>query len=98
MMDKNSVNSQSVLTNSLCSCGQMFFDRRNIIGSGTEFDDVWLTSEEAALFLKISSATLRNLTSNGKIPFYKFGRRNRYRLKELHSLLLGKAKGAHHGN
>ena len=54
----------------------------------------WLTSDEAAAFLKISPATLRNLTSTGKIPFYKFGRRNRYNKYELTRMLLSSRKGA----
>lgn len=47
-----------------------------------------LNTEQAAAYLGISSASLRNMTSNGKVPFYKLGRRNRYRLPELRELLL----------
>ncbi|MEY3903769.1 MAG: hypothetical protein RL189_3075 [Pseudomonadota bacterium] len=59
----------------------------------SDFVDEWLTSDEAAAFLKISTATLRNLTSSGKIPFYKFGRRNRYSKRELKNMLLSNRKG-----
>lgn len=54
---------------------------------------IWLDSYEAAKHLKISVPTLRNLTSNGKIPYYKFGRRNRYLLAELNSLIESNKRG-----
>jgi len=43
----------------------------------------WLTSKEAAHFLGLPVRSLFNLTSNGKVPFYKFGRRIRFKLDEL---------------
>ena len=56
-------------------------------------DDEWLTAEEAAGYLKVSLGSLRNDTSNGKIPFYKFGNRVRYSRVELSSLLLYSKRG-----
>ncbi len=53
----------------------------------------WLTSPEAASFLRVSVATLRNLASNGRVPFYKFGRSNRYRMADLVKMLLSNKKG-----
>lgn len=54
----------------------------------------WLTSLEAAEYLGISTRTLMNLTSNGNVPYYKFGRRNRYLKDELRMLLLSQRRGA----
>ncbi|MBF0313359.1 MAG: helix-turn-helix domain-containing protein [Oligoflexia bacterium] len=53
----------------------------------------WITTDEAAKYLGISKRCLLNNTSQGKIPFYKFGRRNRYRLDELRQLLLSQRRG-----
>lgn len=53
----------------------------------------WLTSDEAATYLRISVGNLRNETSNGNIPFYKLGRRNRYLKSELTQLLLSSRRG-----
>lgn len=53
----------------------------------------WLNSQEAADFLRISKKTLMNLTSNGKVPFYKFGTRNRYQKEQLNQLLLQNKRG-----
>lgn len=53
----------------------------------------WMDSKEAASFLRISEQALRNMTSNGRIPFYKLGRRNRYRKDELTDLVLSQRKG-----
>ena len=58
----------------------------------------WLTTEEAARYLKVSIQSLRNLTSNGKVPYYKFESRNRYRLEELRKLLLKNPRGGFYGN
>ena len=56
-------------------------------------DDRWLDSAEAAEFLRIGVPSLRNMTSNGQVIHYKLGRRNRYRLSDLKSLLLKNKRG-----
>lgn len=33
-------------------------------------ENEWLTSEEAARYLRISEPTLRNMTSNRRVPYY----------------------------
>lgn len=58
----------------------------------------WLTSVEASEYLGISIARLMNLTSSGKIPYYKFGRSNRYLLSELKAVLMSQPRGERHGN
>ncbi len=57
----------------------------------------WLTSTEAAHYLKVSIGSLFNMTSNGTIRCYKLGRRNRYRLADLTGLLKPKGCGGQHG-
>lgn len=57
----------------------------------------WITTDEAAAYLKISVGALRNFTSNGKIPYYKFGRRNRYRIGDLRELLSKNKRGGSDG-
>lgn len=58
----------------------------------------WMNSEQAAGYLQISTSQLLNLTSNGRIPHYKFGRLNRYRQRELNDLLLKNKRGVLYGN
>lgn len=58
----------------------------------------WMSTEEAASYLRISVKSLRNLTSNGKIPHYKFFKLNRYRKDELQKLLLTHKRGVSNGN
>jgi excisionase family DNA binding protein len=53
----------------------------------------WLTSQEAADHLRINKKRLLNLTSYGRVPYFKFGRTNRYLRQELDRLLLDKPKG-----
>ena len=58
----------------------------------------WLSHEQAALYLKISTGELRNKTSNGHIPYYKIGRKNLYKLSELRDLILSNKRGGRSGN
>ncbi len=58
----------------------------------------FLNSKEAASFLRISVPRLMNLTSNGKLPYYKFQRSNRYLKKELEKILLSEPRGIRDGN
>lgn len=58
----------------------------------------WLTSKEAAEYLGISEGTLRNLTSNGHIPYYKFRRLNRYKSSELNLLVIKNREEGVNGN
>ena len=53
----------------------------------------WLTTREAAAYLGLSPGSLLNMTSNGEIPHYKLGRRNRYRVADLRELLLAQKRG-----
>jgi excisionase family DNA binding protein len=61
--------------------------------SDSLIESSWLDSEQAATFLKVSVETLRNFVSNGQVPYYKFGRRNRYILSELDQLLRSNPRG-----
>jgi excisionase family DNA binding protein len=58
----------------------------------------WLTTNQAAQYLGISISRLHNLTSLGKIPYYKFGRSNRYQRNELRELLLSQPRGVRYGH
>lgn len=57
----------------------------------------WFNTEQVARYLGLSSAAIRNMTSNGQIPYYKLGRRNRYRAPELRELLLSRKRGGIYG-
>ena len=58
----------------------------------------WMTSSQAAEYLGISQSRLFNMVSNGRIPYYKFGRSNRYLVSELRELLLSQPKGVRYGD
>ncbi len=58
----------------------------------SEYDE-WMTSKEAAGFLRIGVQNLLNMVSNGQVRYYKLGQRNRYRRSELEQLLLANARG-----
>lgn len=56
-------------------------------------DSIWFNSTQAANYLKVDTFTLRNLSSNGQIPYYKLGRSNRYLKSELDRLILSNPRG-----
>lgn len=58
----------------------------------------WMSTNEAAEFLRIPVRSLRNLTSNGKIPYCKLFNLNRYRKDELQALLLKNKRGVNSGD
>lgn len=53
----------------------------------------WLTTNEAAAYMRLSVGSFRNMVSDGHIPHFKLGRRNRYRRSELRNLLSSEARG-----
>ena len=66
--------------------------------SSLKIEEEWLSTEQAAAYLKISVPTLLNMSSNGHVPYHKLGRRNRYSLAELRELLLSQKRGGFYGN
>jgi excisionase family DNA binding protein len=54
----------------------------------------WMDTAAASRYLAVSPASLRNMVSQGKIPYYKLGRCNRYRISDLENLVLKTKRGA----
>ncbi|MCM0606572.1 MAG: helix-turn-helix domain-containing protein [Xanthomonadaceae bacterium] len=54
-----------------------------------QFFDNWMTSEEAAHYLRKSIGALRILAWRHQVPFRKFGRRLYFKKSELDALLEG---------
>ena len=65
---------------------------------GSSLKTDWLTTVEAAAYLKISVGSLRNMVCNGTVPVHRMGRRLRFLVIELNSLLVASTKGVSHGN
>ena len=59
--------------------------------------DEWLTTDEAAAFIKVSAYSLRNMSSNGFVPYHKLQSRNRYRKSDLIKLLTTTRMGGFRG-
>ena len=54
---------------------------------------VWLTTKEAAAYLRISANALRTHVYRGDVPYYKFLRSLRFKRTELDRLLEGTKRG-----
>ena len=67
-----------------------FFD--NLIEQNQNADENtrWLNTNEAAEFLRLTPNALRILVHRAQVRYFKFGRRLRFRLYDLNSLLLEK--------
>lgn len=54
---------------------------------------VWMSTQEAATYLRISPQALRNHVYRGDVPHYKFRRSLRFKRTELDRLLEGTKRG-----
>ena len=90
-------NNQAHSTEKLCSCSKSQIEENTNARSLT-VELEWLNTDQAADYLCLSSGALRNLTSEGKVPYYKLGQRNRYLLDDLRNLLMSQRRGGSHGN
>ena len=70
----------------------------NKLNNSLFYNRIWMNSEEAAAYLKISAKSLRNMTSNGSVTYYKLGKRNRYLKNDLDALLLQNQRGGSNGH
>ena len=93
-MDENTKKGCAACANCICN------DATSALEASTSSlkTEEWLDTKQAAIFLRMTVGALRNMTSNGHIPYYKLGRRNRYRMSELRSLLLSQKRGVNYGN
>ena len=64
-------------------------ENEKLKSSITLFDNrlEWLTSREAALFLRVSVGQLRNMVWRRQIKFYKLGRRLRFSRRDVEKIL-----------
>ncbi len=53
----------------------------------------WLTTDEVSLIYKLSKKSVLNMSSNGSLPTYKLGNRNRYKRSEIDAILLQTKRG-----
>lgn len=58
----------------------------------------WLDTVEAAYYLRTKPSVIRNQSSNGRLPYYKNGRKNLYRKSDLREHLLKNKRGGSYGN
>ena len=65
----------------------------NIHGSLTTQLIEWLSTEDVARIYKLPLKSVLNMTSNGTLPVYKLGNRNRYNRIEIDQILLQSRKG-----
>lgn len=77
---------------------ELLVEQNAAIATGPHGQHEWLTTKEAAEYLRIPAGTLRNWTSSGRVPYRKFGRLNRYKRSELRDLLDRNRRGGSYDN
>lgn len=77
------VKMEKILLSGLDKSESQFFENRIVCE--------WLSSKEAAYYLGISENAIRIMVCRGQIKFSKLGRRLRFRLRDLQSLMLGRS-------
>ncbi len=98
---KNLTSNTSLMHNVKCSSLEnSSFDNTKKINQETRsvIIEEWLDTTQAAAYLKLTVGALRNMTSNGQVPYHKLGKRNRYRVDDLRQLLLSQKRGVIYGN
>ena len=58
----------------------------------------WMDTKQAAEYLSISPTRLLTLVGHGKIKYFKLGKSNRYRRKDLDELLESEPRGPIYGH
>lgn len=53
----------------------------------------WLTTNEVSAVYKLPKKSVLNMCSNGTLPVYKLGKRNRFRRSEIDAILLQNKRG-----
>jgi len=69
-------------------CHQKIFDNRIALELENSLAPVrWLTTSEAAQYLRISISSLKTMIYRGQVRAHKLGRRNRFPINELERLI-----------
>jgi excisionase family DNA binding protein len=72
------------------SSEQVFENKENKIASATAESlgpIKWLTTNEAARYLRVSISSIKTMIYRGQVRVYKLGRRNRFLMNELERLI-----------
>ena len=51
-------------------------------------DKEWMNAYEAAEYIGVSYGALRNMTYRREVPFFKMGRRLRFRMEDMRQFIL----------
>ena len=88
---KNAVNSETEMNSQLgmqLRNSKKFFENRETHQNEISIENVrWLTSIEAAQYLRLSSSGLKTMVYRGQVRVHKLGRRNRFLREELERLI-----------
>ena len=86
---KNRLELESIASQkSVEKCGKKFFENREAHQIAVSSESVrWLTSIEAAQFLRVSLSGLKTMIYRGQVRAHKLGRRNRFLREELERLI-----------
>jgi len=67
----------------------VFFENRIAREQKVSFGEIrWLTTSEAAQYLRVSADSIKTMVYRGKIRVHKLGRRNRFLREELDRLIV----------
>lgn len=66
-----------------------FFENKIARGQKVSLGEIrWLTTGEAAQYLRVSADSIKTMVYRGKIRVHKLGRRNRFLREELERLII----------
>ncbi len=67
---------------------KLLFENRIAREQRVSFNEVrWLTTDEAAQYLRVSTSSIKTMIYRGQVRVHKLGRRNRFLREELERLI-----------
>lgn len=79
---------EHALVSSMENSGDAIFEKRTEHATADSLEPVrWLTTSEAARYLRVSISSIKTMIYRGQVRVHKLGRRNRFLREELERLI-----------
>jgi excisionase family DNA binding protein len=79
---------ESIFASATMISGEQVFENKIASATAESLGPIkWLTTSEAARYLRVSISSIKTMIYRGQVRVYKLGRRNRFLMNELERLI-----------
>jgi excisionase family DNA binding protein len=79
---------ESIFASATMISGEQVFENKIASATAESLGPIkWLTTSEAARYLRVSISSIKTMIYRGQVRVYKLGRRNRFLMDELERLI-----------